>query len=342
MGRERRRTLSVREEDFMSVTTTSVKVLITPEEKKQALQRQKRRGLKDTLIYWSFVGPLMLGLLVFTFIPIVWAIVLSFFSARSTVTPTEFIGFGNYASLFADDTFRQALVTGMLFALFIIPTTFCIALGLALLVNSVRFGQAFFRSVFFIPTACSYVVASMIWKLGIFNGLQSGLANTILSVFGIERISTWISSPNPPYYWIVLVTARLWLQLGFYMILFVAGLQSIPRELYEAALVDGAKRGWATFRYITLPLLRNTSVAVLILNLIAAFQAYDEFYNIMGSFTGSSGNIGLGRPPLLYLYEVAIQQLDFGRGSAGAIIIALIIIVFTLIQSRFLSFGQAN
>jgi len=89
--------------------------------------------------------------------------------------------------------------------------------------------------------------------------------------------------------------------------------------------------------------LSNTSVAVLILNLIAAFQAYDEFYNIMGGFTlGASGNASLGRPPLLYLYQVAIQQLDFGRGSAGAIVIALIIIIFTLIQSRFLSFGKAN
>jgi multiple sugar transport system permease protein len=320
----------------------SAEILTTAEEKKQAVQRQRKRGLKEALTYWSFVGPLMIGLTIFTFIPIVWAIVLSFFQARSTVTPTQFVGLDNYISLLGDESFRQAMITGTLFAIFIIPTTFFLALGMALLVNSVRIGQGFFRSVFFIPTACSYVVASMIWKLGIFSGLQSGLANAVLGVFGIERISTWITSANPPYYWIVLVTARLWLQLGFYMILFIAGLQDIPRELYEAAQVDGAKRGWATFRYITFPLLRNTSIAVLILNLIAAFQAFEEFYNIMGSFTGSSGNISLGRPPLLYLYQIAISGQDFGRGSAGAIMIAAIIIIFTLIQGRFLSFGRAN
>ena len=151
----------------------------------------------------------------------------------------------------------------------------------------------------------------------------------------MARISTWLSSPNPPLYWIVIVSCRLWLQLGFYMILFIAGLQAIPPELYEAAQVDGARRGWRTFRFITFPLLRNTSIAVLILNLIAAFQAFDEFYNLLGSFTGSSGNIVLGRPPLLYLYQIAISGQDFGRGSAGALIIAFVIIIFTLLQSRF-------
>ncbi|GHO86144.1 carbohydrate ABC transporter permease [Dictyobacter formicarum] len=311
---------------------------IQPGTRKQMRKRERR----TTLAYWSMVGPLILGLTVFTFLPIVWSIVLSFFNARSTILPTQFIGFDNYLNLLNDDSFRKAMVTGVLFALFIIPTTCAFALGLALLVNSVRYGRGFFRSVFFIPTACSYVVASLIWKMGIFNGLQSGLMNTLLAVFGVERISTWLTSPNPPLFWIVLVTCRLWLQLGFYMILFIAGLQDIPRELYEAAEVDGAKRGWPTFRYITLPLLRNTTVAVLILNLIAAFQAYDEFYNILGSFTGSSGNIVLGRPPLLYLYQIAIGGGDFGRGSAGAIIIALTIMIFTLLQSKFLSFGKAN
>ena len=300
-----------------------------------AEQVLKKRERRQVLAYWSMVGPLLLGLTVFTFLPILWSIILSFADARSTVTPTSFVGLSNYINLLADDTFRKTLLTGILFALFIIPTTFCISLALALLVNSIRWGQAFFRSVFFIPTACSYVVAALIWKMGIFNGLPSGLANTILSVFGMARISTWLSSPSPPLYWIVIVSCRLWLQLGFYMILFIAGLQAIPPELYEAAQVDGARRGWRTFRFITLPLLRNTSIAVLILNLIAAFQAFDEFYNLLGSFTGSSGNIVLGRPPLLYLYQIAISGQDFGRGSAGALIIALLIIVFTLLQSRF-------
>ena len=121
------------------------------------------------------------------------------------------------------------------------------------------------------------------------------------------------------------------------MIIFIAGLQEIPRELYEAALVDGAKRGWQTFRYITFPLLRNASTAVLLLNVIAAFQAFDEFFNIM-----SGGNQILARPPLVYLYNIALSDQNYGYGSAGAIILTVIIVIFTLIQGRFLGFGRSE
>jgi multiple sugar transport system permease protein len=182
-------------------------------------------------------------------------------------------------------------------------------------------------------------VASLIWKTNIFNGLPFGLANQILNLFGMDSV-VWIGPPQPPLYWIVLVTVRLWLQVGFYMILFLAGLQQIPRALYEAAFVDGARTGWQTFRYITFPLLRNTSVAVLLLNLIAAFQAFDEFINIL-SGTGSS-NINLARPPLVYLYQVSIGDQDFGRGSAGAFILAAIIIAITIIQGRLAGFGRTE
>jgi multiple sugar transport system permease protein len=235
-----------------------------------------------------------------------------------------------------DPEFTGALGTFTLFAIFIVPTTFIFSLSLALLVNSIKFGRGFFRSVFFLPTACSYVLASIIWKMSIFNGIFYGLANTVLGVFHIAPVQ-WISSPTPPLYWIVLVTVRLWLQVGIYMIIFIAGLQDIPRELYEAAMVDGARKGWQTFRHITVPMLRNASIAVLLLNVIAAFQAFDEFYNIM-----SGGNQILARTPLEYLYTVALTNQDYGQGSAGAIILTIIIIIFTLIQGRFLGFGKAD
>ncbi|MBV9710251.1 MAG: sugar ABC transporter permease, partial [Ktedonobacteraceae bacterium] len=179
-------------------------------------------------------------------------------------------------------------------------------------------------------------LASIIWKMSIFNGIFYGLANTILGIFHVAPIQ-WISNPNPPLFWIVLVTVRLWLQAGIFIIIFIAGLQEIPRELYEAAMVDGARKGWQTFRNITLPLLRNASIAVLLLNVIWAFQAFDEFYNIM-----SGGNQILARPPLVYLYTVALTNQDYGQGSAGAIILTIIIVIFTLIQGRFLGFGRAD
>ena len=319
-----------------SLATTPAEALLAREDKRRSTQRVRQRALKTALVFWSFVGPLILGLVVFFYIPIIWSIILSFSEARATVTPTSFVGLANYAHMLSDSEFIRALVTFTIFAIFIVPTTFVFSLILALLVNNIKFAQGFFRSVFFLPTACSYVLASIVWKMSIFNGLFYGLANNVLHTFGIAPIQ-WISTANPPWFWLVLVTVRLWLQVGVYMIIFIAGLQDIPRELYEAARVDGAKQGWQTFSNITFPLLRNASLAVLLLNVIAAFQAFDEFFNIM-----SGGNQILARPPLVYLYNVALGDQNYGYGSAGALILTLIIVIFTLIQGRFLGFGKAD
>ncbi|MGN6485375.1 MAG: carbohydrate ABC transporter permease, partial [Thermomicrobiales bacterium] len=245
----------------------------------------------------------------------------------------------NYRDVLSDPQFIRSLRTILIFAVFIVPLTFFFSLFLAMLVNSVGFGKAFFRSVFFIPTAISYVVASVIWKMGIFSGVPSGFANMVLYWTGSNNVIAWIGETNPPYYWLVLVSVRLWLQVGFYMIVFIAGLQEIDQSLYEAAYVDGGKPGWTTFWTITFPLLRNTSIAVLLLNFIAAFQAYDEFVNIL-SGAGTTANLSLARPPLVYLRQVALDQQDYGRGSAGAFILTAIIIVITLVQGRIFGFGR--
>jgi multiple sugar transport system permease protein len=286
------------------------------------------------------VAPMIIGLTIFTLVPIVWGAVISLGEARNTLTPTSWVGFDNYVSMLKDDQFRRSLRTIVIFALFIVPLTFFFSLLLAVLVHTIGFGKAFFRSVFFIPTAISYVVASIVWKMGIFSGIPSGFANWLIYYLDKNApLIAWIGETDPPYYWLVLVSVRLWLQVGFYMIIFLAGLQEIDRSLYEAAWVDGARPGWTTFWTITFPLLRNTAVAVLLLNFIAAFQAYDEFVNIL-SGAGSTGNLSLARPPLVYLRQVAIDQQDYGRGSAGALILTAIIIFVTLVQGRLFGFGR--
>lgn len=288
--------------------------------------------------FWLFVGPFAIGLAVFTYLPILWSAYLSFFDARNTVNPTKFVGFDNYADMLGNPAFTSSLLTFLLFAAFIVPLTFALSLALALLVNQVRWFRAFVRSAFFLPTACSYVVAALIWKMSLFNGLTFGLANRVLGLFGVDPIA-WTATTHPPLYWVVLVTLRLWLQLGFYMILFLAGLQRVPRQLYEAAWIDGARPGWQTFRYVTWPQLRATAVAVLLLNLINAFQAFDEFYNTLGT---TNGYPPYARPPLVYLYYTALGSggQDLGRGSAGALILALLIAIVTLAQGRLFRFGS--
>ncbi|WP_030617416.1 carbohydrate ABC transporter permease [Streptomyces achromogenes] len=296
--------------------------------------RRRLRGSR-TLNFWLFTGPFLLGLAVFVYVPIGWSLYLSFFEARFTVTPSEFVGLGNYREILADSGFMGSLGTFTVFAAFIVPTTWAISLGLALLVNRLRFMRAFYRSVFFLPTACSYVAASLIWKMSLFNGVRFGLANTVLGLFGVDN-TAWLASPDPPWYWLVIITARLWLQSGFYMILFLAALQNIPQELYEAAAIDGARPGWQTFRHITLPQLRATSTAVILLLLVAAYQAFDEFFNLLSKTTW-------GRPPLVELYYTALgQDQNYGKGSAGAVVLTVLICVVTLFQGRIMGFGRGE
>nr|WP_231116012.1 sugar ABC transporter permease [Motilibacter rhizosphaerae] len=293
----------------------------------------------QNLWFWVFVGPFLAGLMLFVLVPLGWSLWLSFFDAHNTVTPTRFVGLGNYRDMLTDPAFLDSLGTFSLFALFIVPTTFALSLGLAMLVEKALLGRGFFRSVFFLPTACSYVVAALVWKLSLFSGVRFGLVNTVLGWFGQDPVA-WLSVTKPPWYWLVIVTLRLWLQAGFYMVLFLAGLSRIPRSVYEAAAVDGAGPGWQTFRWITFPLLRSTSVAVLVLLLINAYQSFDEFYNILST---TAGYPPYARPPLVYLYYVALGNgQDFGHGSAGAMILAVLIAVVTVGQARFLGLGRRS
>ncbi|GAB2859480.1 sugar ABC transporter permease [Streptomyces deserti] len=303
----------------------------------KAPKARPRRGLRgsSTFNFWLFTGPFLIGLVIFVYVPILWSAWLSFFDARFTVTPSAFVGFDNYVTMLTDEDFMGSLVTFTVFAVIIVPTTWALSLALALLVNRLRFMRAFFRSVFFLPTAVSYVAASLIWKMSIFNGVRFGLANTVLGWFGVDNVA-WLANPDPPWYWLAIVTVRLWLQAGFYMILFLAALQNIPRELYEAAAIDGAKPGWQTFRHITLPQLRATSTAVILLLLVAAYQAFDEFFNLLAKTTW-------GRPPLVELYYKALgDSQDYGAGSAGALILTVLICAVTLLQGKIMGFGRGE
>jgi multiple sugar transport system permease protein len=285
-------------------------------------------------------APMVVGLLVFKYIALGWGLLLSFSQARGTIALGNWVGLDNYRTLLADPRFRQSLILIVAFTVVVVPLTFAAALGLAVLVNRLRRGRALFRTTFFLPAAVSYVVASMVWKMSLFSGLPSGVANTIGGLFGMEPVA-WIATVDPPLYWAALVSVRLWLQVGLYMILFLAGMQEIPAELYEAAEVDGAAGEWKRFRHITFPLLRNTSVAIVLLLVINAFQAFDEFYNLFSSAL-SAGPGPDGRPPLVYLYDVALAQQNYGVGSAGAFLVTLLIVAVTLLQNRLLGLGRSD
>ena len=295
---------------------------------------QRLRGYQGrNLWFLVFVAPFFVGLTVFVYVPVLWSAYLSFFEAKNTITPTRFVGLDNYASLLGDELFMNSLAVFVVFSLVIVPLTYVCSLGLALLLNDLKWGQAFFRSVFFIPSAVSYVVAAIIWRLVFFNNARFGMLNSLIRSWGGDSVN-WLGGGNN-LYWIALVSVRLWLQVGFYMILIIAGLQRIPVDTYEAAAIDGAS-GWRVIRYITLPQLRATSVAVIMLLLINAFQAFDEFYNMLGTI-GSYPPYG--RPPLVHLYLISFGggQQNLGLGGAGTMILASIIVLFSLAQNWLMS-----
>lgn len=297
--------------------------------------RTPTRAQDRTRWFWVLVSPFLAGLLLFVYVPIGWSAWLSLFDARNTVTPTRFVGLDNYRYLLTDAQFLSSMGTFVVFAAVVVPLTFACSLGLALLLQRVTVLRAFFRSVFFLPTAVSYVVAAMVWRLSFFNGARFGLANTLLRSAGLDQVN-WLGGENG-WYWFVLVSLRLWLQVGFYMILFIAGLNQIDPQLYEAASLDGAG-AWRRFVSITFPLLRPTSVAVAMLLLFNAFQAFDEFYNMLNTVGGYPP---YARPPLVYLYLISFGggMQDLGIGSAGTMILTLVILVFSFLQNRLLSIG---
>ena len=299
------------------MTVTSPPAVAPPRSSPATVKRRRRTDWRAIGAFAVLTGPTVIGLGLFKYVAIGWSFLLSFNNARGTISLGNWIGLENYAFLLGDPAFQRSLVTIAVFTVFIVPITFAFALGLAL----------------------SYVVASLVWKMALFNGLPSGVANTITGLFGADPVP-WISQASPPVYWIAVVTLRLWLQVGLYMILFLAGLQAISPSLYEAGALDGTSKSQA-FRYITFPQLRNTSVAVLLLILINAFQAFDEFYNLFGNSLSGTATAPV-KPPLVYLYDSALGDQNYGVGSAGAFLLTVVIVVVTLLQGRFVGFGKKD
>ena len=192
--------------------------------------------------------------------------------------------------------------------------------------------------MFFLPVACSYVVASLIWKMSIFNGVRFGLANTVLRALGFDG-RQWLSRPHPPLYWVVIVSERLWLQVGFYMILFLAGLQRIPRRSTRRPRSTGRER------MADVPLHHVAAAAGDVGGgaRAAADQRLPGVRRVLQPAVQPRPGTypPYARPPLVYLYYIALgRQQDFGHGSAGAVILTLLIAIFTLVQGRLVGFGR--
>ena len=291
-------------------------------------RRGRRLNLKqrEALTGWLFVSPALIGFGIFTFGAILYSLSLSFTDYDMFGTP-EWVGLENYIKAFTNDEyFYQYFGNTFYFAIVLVPVVLVISLFLAILINKKvgRLTKAY-RVALFLPSITSTVAVSMVW-LWIFNP-DMGILNNFLTAIGFHNPPMWLSDPewSKP----ALIIMRVWQMSGYYMLLFLAGLQTIPETLYEAAEVDGAS-SWQRFTRITVPMLSNTTFVVVILLIIESFNMFESIFVMTeGGPLGSTSTI------MYYIYEQGFMSYNMGYASALAWIFFALILVFTLIQFRF-------
>ncbi|MBB5803021.1 multiple sugar transport system permease protein [Saccharothrix ecbatanensis] len=269
-------------------------------------------------------SPAVLLLLVFFVIPVVLAFGLAFTSARLvSPTPPRFVGLRNFAMLAEDPVFLRSVLNTFAFAAVVVPVQAGLALGLALLVNGRFRGTNFFRTVYFIPVVTSMVVVSIVWT---FLYQKDGLLNRIIDAvtFGLVQGPDWLNDPSTSLAAIIFMS--VWQGAGFHMIIWLAGLQTIPADLYEAASIDGVSR-WTRFRFVTWPGLRATRTFVLITITISAFSLFTQV-NVMTQ----GGPLDSTTTLVYQAVRSGYQQQQTAYASAISLVFFVLVLIVSLVQ----------
>jgi len=271
-----------------------------------------------------FLLPSLLLAIGFLIVPMIAAFVYSAARIAPLSGRVTWVQLANYGAMFTDPTFYRALLNTALFIGLTVPLSMAVGLALAVLMNSVLPGRRIVRTIIYLPLVISGVAVGLIGTflfndtIGVFNGLATSL--------GLPNVS-WQSRGLPAFISLVLIT--LWIRVGFTMIIYLAGLQAVPVELYEAAQVEGAS-GWQRFRFITFPLLGPSTFFLLIMNVIYSFQVFDTVFVLTNGGPGSATEV-LGT----YAYKTAFGPArDQGYGAAIGVVIFLLTLIFTVVQWR--------
>lgn len=283
----------------------------------------KRKFKKEWLKGYLFILPNFVGFLIFMGIPIIMGLIISFTNYDGFKT-FDFVGLSNYIKMFKDEYFQVSFVNNLIYTGVTVPCTILIALLLAVALNVGIKGTGLFRTMFFFPNISSMVAVGIVWSM-IFHPTRGPL-NLFLYNIGVTNPPQWLVSSKTALLSVMIVA--IWKQAGYYMVMILAGLQSIQKQLYEAAEIDGAN-GLKRFFHITLPMLSPTMFMVTILSLISSFQVFD-LISIM-----TEGGPGRATNVLVYrIYQEGFKYLNFGYASAMAYFLFLIILIITLIQFR--------
>lgn len=265
----------------------------------------------------------------FSLYPIIVTAYLSF-TRYDMLTPPQWYGLGNYASLMQDPLFFQSVKATAYYVFGTYIPTWFLSLAVALALNRDFRLRGFFRALYFTPVVMSMVVVAVIWKLMYH---PFGLINNLLS-FAIAEPVGWLTDQGLAP--LALVIMSIWKSFGYFMVIFLAGLQGIPTDYYEAARIDGAT-GWQAFRHITLPLLRPVTTFVVIMSLLMGLQEFTAQYVMTGG-----GPVGATRVLALLVYETAFNFLKMGRATAMSMILFFVLLVITAVQMRFLNEKEAR
>lgn len=274
------------------------------------------------MIAVSFIAPNFIGFFIFTLIPVVFSLILAFMKWDSFSTPT-FVGLKNFSKMMGDETFWISLKNTFLYTIGVVPLTLGISLFLAILLNQKIRGMKIFRTAFFFPYVTSLVAIAVVWNM-LFHPTM-GPINQFLKIF-INNPPTWTSGSDWALFAIVIVS--VWRGVGYYMILYLAGLQSVPKELYEAASMDGANK-WKQFINVTVPSLRPTTFFVMIMLVINCFKVFDLVQVMTDGGPGRATNV------LVYdIYKEAFVKFNFGYASAISMVLFAIVLIITIIQFK--------
>ncbi|CAH0308140.1 sugar ABC transporter permease [Priestia megaterium] len=292
-----------------------------PRTEKETKNRIKWR---ENVVAYTFLGPALLLLLLFLVIPAIMSVYYAF-TDYYLLTPDmrKFVGLDNFINLFKDPIFLKSLVNTLKFVVWVIPLQIGAALGLALLLNKQRKANTFFKVAYFSPVVMSLVVISVLW-LYLLNP-NEGIINNVLTYFGVSA-QPFLTSPKQAMFTIVFVSA--WQGAGFQMLIFLAGLQNIPGDVYEAAQLDGMNK-WQRFIYITLPLLKPTSIFIFITTLIGAFKLL-----VQPMVMTQGGPVNSTMTVVYYIYQTGFTDRMVGYASSIALLFGTIIGLVTLAQRK--------
>jgi len=286
-------------------------------------KRISKNQLKDNAAGYLFVAPMLIGSAVLILFPIIASFILSLtdWNFVTGLAGANFVGLDNFTALFSDSVFLKGL-TNNLILLLVVPIGLFLSLVLAVVINKGVYFKDTFKVIYFMPYISSTVAIALVFQV-LFHPTQGPINQTLMAL-GIENVPGWIASTDWALISVMIII--IWTQIGFQVILYIAALQNIPPQLYEAADVDGASM-WYKFKNITVPLVTPTTFLLLIQGIVSTFKVFDLIIVLTEGGPAHSSTI-----PVLYMYQQAFEELKTGYASAISVILFLILVLITLMQ----------